>query len=254
MEVPGMKATGWAVGLVLIFGLSACSESDKDVATAPVMPGVIGEQLDVALGDIKDAGFGDDVDVDGGGTFGVVDESNWMVCAQIPAAGEPMADAPKLTVDRSCGNDGDEDASTTTTAETPETTTTTAPANLTVSNNPDLAALLAGGECEDSIASFASKYRGQTIEFDGNIGAMQPHENYDTRYDILMTAGDFSTTTSSGPSFIFRDVNTTSDMHWIGDTTGTIGPGTNLHIVAEVGDWDADHCLFPLKPVSTQVR
>ena len=104
-----------------------------------------------------------------------------------------------------------------------------------------------------AIASFASKYRGRTIEFDGNISAMQPHENYDTRYDILMTAGDFSTTTSSGPNFTFRDVNATSDMHWIGDNPGTIGPGTNLHIVAEVGDYD-DHCLFHLKPVSTQVR
>ena len=218
------------------------------------MPGVVGEKLDVAFGDIKDAGFDDDVDVDGGGALGIIDESNWQVCAQTPAAGEPMTDAPKLTVDRSCGGDGEEDESPTTTTETPETTTTAAPANLTAANNPELAALLAGDECGDSIAQFASKYRGRTIEFDGNIGAMQPHEDYDTRYDILVLAGDFNPETSHGPNFQFRDVNTTSDMHWTGDTTGTIGPGTNLHVVAEVGDFDADHCLFLLEPVSTQVR
>lgn len=249
-----MKALRLAAGFTLILGLAGCGGSDEDPATAPVMPDVGGQQLDVALSDIKSAGFEDDVDVDGGGILGVVDESNWQVCEQSPAAGEPITDAPKLTVDRSCGDDGDEEPSTTTTTETPETTTTAAPANLTIANNPELAALLAGGDCGDSIASFASKYRGQTIEFDGNIVAMQQHENYDTRYDILMLAGDFNGGSNRGPNLVFRDVNTTNDMHWTGDTTGTIGPGTNLHVVAEVGDYDANSCHFLLKPVSTQVR
>lgn len=250
-----MKATGWAAGLVLISALAACGGSD-DAASAPVMPGVLGEKLDVALGDIKDAGFDNEVDVDGGGMLGVVDESNWQVCEQTPAAGRPMTDAPKLTVDRSCGDDGEEEPSTTATTETPETetSTTVSPANLTIANNPELAALFAGDECGDSIARFASKYRGQTIEFDGNIAAMQPHEDDDTRYDILMLAGDFNGGANPGPNLVFRDVNTTSDMHWTGDTTDTIGPGTNLHVVAEVGDYDADHCLLLVDPVSTQVR
>jgi hypothetical protein len=250
----GMKTIGLAAGLVLIVGLSACGGSDEDSASAPVMPVVTGEKLDVAFGAIKDAGFDDDVDVDGGGTLGIIDESNWQVCEQTPAAGEPMTDAPKLTVDRSCGGDGDEDESPTTTAETPETTTTAAPANLTAANNPELAALLAGTECGDTIAQFASKYRGRTIEFDGNIVAMQPHENYDTRYDILMLAGDFNGATNPGPNFVFRDVNTTNDLHYTGDVPDTIGQGTNLHVVAEVGDYEASRCLLLLEPVSTQVR
>lgn len=221
------------------------------------MPGVVGERLDVAFGDIKDAGFDDDVDVDGGGALGIIDESNWQVCEQTPAAGEPMTGAPKLTVDRSCGGDGEEDESPTTateTPETPETTTTAAAANLTAANNPELAALLADDECGDSIAQFASKYRGRTIEFDGNIGAMQPHEDYDTRYDILVLAGDFNPETNPGPNFVFRDVNTTYDLHYTGDVPDTIGQGTNLHVVAEVGDYEVSRCLFLLEPVSTQVR
>lgn len=35
--------------------------------------------------------------------FGVVDESNWEVCEQLPGAGSTVTDAPRLTVDRSCG-------------------------------------------------------------------------------------------------------------------------------------------------------
>lgn len=66
------------------------------------MPDVVGTQLDVAKSDIERAGFGGDVEVVGGGLFGVVDESNWQVCAQLPAAGETVIDAPRLEVDRAC--------------------------------------------------------------------------------------------------------------------------------------------------------
>lgn len=125
---------------------------------------------------------------------------------------------------------------------------------MTVENNPELAALLAGSDCEDSIAQFAAKYRGRTIEFDGNIAAMAKHGNHDTRYDILVVAGDYGAT-NRGPNFQFRDVNTTSDLHYTGDVPDTIGQGTNLHVVAEVGDYEGPRtCLFVLRPVSTAVR
>ena len=49
------------------------------------------------------------------------------------------------------------------------------------------------------------------------------------------------------------------NLAWIAFTRGRIVEAeARLHEAAdrfaEVGDWDADHCLFPLKPVSTQVR
>jgi hypothetical protein len=68
------------------------------------MPDVMGLQLDAALSDIERAGFEDEVEILGGGTFGVVNESNWQVCDQLPAAGEAMTLVPRLTVDRSCPN------------------------------------------------------------------------------------------------------------------------------------------------------
>ena len=71
------------------------------------MPDVVGKRLDVAISDVKRAGFNDDVEVLGGGTFGIVDESNWLVCSQEPADGTTISTAPRITVDRSC-DAGDE--------------------------------------------------------------------------------------------------------------------------------------------------
>lgn len=127
---------------------------------------------------------------------------------------------------------------------------------LTVENSADLAALLTGPDNATTSAEFATKYQGRLIEFDGSIGAMGPHGDYDTRYDILITYGDYSATHSSGgPTFQFRDVNTTYDLHLTGeDIPETIGVGDNLHFVARVGEFETNTLLFLLEPVSTSLR
>lgn len=91
---------GWlvVVACALALGLAGCSGAHD----ARVMPDVVGKQLDAAKSDIKNAGFTDKVQVKGGGVLGIVVDSNWQVCDQHPAAGEPMKGAPQLTVDRSC--------------------------------------------------------------------------------------------------------------------------------------------------------
>ena len=85
-----------------------------------VMPDVTGKSLDVAKSDIKDAGYSGDVDVDGGGLFGVVVDANWQVCEQSPAAGATVAGDVKLTVDRSCGEDESSEPEPSATAEEPQ--------------------------------------------------------------------------------------------------------------------------------------
>ncbi|MGJ9402418.1 DUF4839 domain-containing protein [Arthrobacter sp. KK5.5] len=127
---------------------------------------------------------------------------------------------------------------------------------LTVKNNEDLAALLAGSEQGPVVEDFATAYEGRVIEFDGSIGAMAPHGEYQTRYDILISAGNYSETHSSGgPNFQFRDVNTTHDLHLTGaNIPDSIGVGDNLRLVARVGDFDPDKILFFLEPISTQFR
>lgn len=90
------------VGMVL--GLVGCGSS-PEAADVAVMPDVVGLTLDVALSDIERADAGLEVEVLGGGTFGVVVESNWEVCDQLPAAGESLTSDPQLTVERSCESD-----------------------------------------------------------------------------------------------------------------------------------------------------
>ena len=92
----GLLATA---GAALLFGLAACGSGDP-----AVMPDVVGQQLDLAKSDIDRAGYSKDVEIIGGGLFGVLDDSNWVVCEQEPAAGEPIAD-PRLVVDRECAPD-----------------------------------------------------------------------------------------------------------------------------------------------------
>lgn len=124
---------------------------------------------------------------------------------------------------------------------------------LTPENSPELAAVLASTNyCSPRIAAFAAAHRGQTIKFPGSIGAMAPHGDAKTRYDILINAGDDAS--ALGPVFQFRDENTTYDLHWVGPEPDTIGVGTNLNITAEVDRYEKGSCLFLLEPITTAVR
>ncbi|ASR56481.1 hypothetical protein CBP52_16805 [Cellulomonas sp. PSBB021] len=249
-----------AVGFLML-GIAGCG-AEKD---AGQMPDVTGQQLDKALAAIESAGFTDDVDVEGGGLFGVVVESKWQVCEQIPAAGQAMTATPRLTVDRTCAETEEPPVSAEPTSQsTPETEsepepepTPSEPDVLTPATNSDFAALLAGTDgCSDAVAHFAETYAGRTIEFDGSIVAMNKHGNWKTRYDVLVAAGDFNETSQPGPNFQFRDVNMVGDLHWTNDSpTGMVGVGDNLHIVAEVGRFEANHgCLFLIEPIATTIR
>jgi hypothetical protein len=127
--------------------------------------------------------------------------------------------------------------------------------NLTVKNNKDLAALLAGPEPDtETIEGFAAKYEGRTIEFDGNIAYMNNHGDYATRYDLLIHSGDYSETATMGPNFQFRDVNML-DLNLTGDDVPDyLGTGDNVHIVAKVEEYNVTQNLFQLEPVSTAMR
>lgn len=140
-------------------------------------------------------------------------------------------------------------------AAEPEPTEQAEQETLTAENNPDLAALLMGPDGGAAVEAFATTYAGRLIEYDGNVGAMAPHGDTQTRFDMLILAGDFSETQMSGPYFQYRDVNTTYDLHYVGDNVQDgIGVGDNLHVVARVGDFNPDSSLFQLEPISTQFR
>ncbi|WP_438349253.1 DUF4839 domain-containing protein [Paenibacillus sp. FA6] len=126
---------------------------------------------------------------------------------------------------------------------------------LTVDNNKELAEILSTkDESSTLFKEFAQKYAGRTIEFDGNTAYVSKHENYKTRFNYLIFAGDYSTTTFSGPEFQFRNVNY-FDLHLTGDNIpDPFGVGLNIRIIATVEEYDENPGLILLKPVSIKMR
>lgn len=126
---------------------------------------------------------------------------------------------------------------------------------LTVNNCEELKSVLQLKDPVDpSVKEFADKYKGQTIEFDGRIDYMTQHENYKTRYDLLLSSGDYDENTQIGPSFQFSDVGLQElgikDLY----LPEFVKVGSNIKIVAEVKTYNEDSGLFILKPVSIQER
>lgn len=178
-------------------------------------------------------------------TFGIIGERTTAVVPTSTAAATPSA----TSNESSATSPGSSTAARTQLTPGPEIV------SLTPENDPDLAALLAVTDyCDPSIERFAEAHRGQTIDFAGSIDALGPHGSATTRYDILLSAGDFSQSSALGPAFQFRDVNTTSDLNFVGDAPDTIGVGTNLNVSAEVVAYEPSSCLFLLDPASTEVR
>ncbi|MEV7982589.1 DUF4839 domain-containing protein [Streptomyces sp. NPDC086519] len=155
---------------------------------------------------------------------------------------------------------GEPDTSTAAASEKPSDTPTPTAAEsavtkvITPQNNPEFAALLKADYCDDANRNFATKYEGQTIAFDGSIVNMAPHGDYDTRYDFLLGPGDKGPKTVVGPAFRYEDVNIL-DLNLTGKKIpATVGAGDKFRFVAEVGEFNADQCLFSLAPISTEVR
>ena len=84
-------------------GSAEAAASATAQALAVPMPAVVGQRLDVAYSDLESVGVvKDDVEILGGGAFGVVTESNWTVCEQRPDPGAAELTAVRLVVDRTC--------------------------------------------------------------------------------------------------------------------------------------------------------
>lgn len=123
--------------------------------------------------------------------------------------------------------------------------------NLTVDNCPELAAMLSNpADIDESYEAFAKKYKGRKIEFDGRIDYCELHGTYTTRYDYLVSAGDYDPNTMVGPYFKFEDVN----YFDLGTDLETVSVGMNVRIVAKVESYDIDSGLFFLDPVSVTGR
>ncbi|MGW0548725.1 DUF4839 domain-containing protein [Streptomyces altiplanensis] len=140
-------------------------------------------------------------------------------------------------------------------APTPTTAEPVAAEVITPENNPEFAALLLTEQtCGDANLDFATRYEGQTVAFNGSIRHMVPHRDYETRYDLLLGPGDKGPNTTVGPSFKYEDVSI-FDLKLTGKKIpAAVGEGDKFRFVAEVGEFNANQCLFFLDPVSTEIR
>ena len=105
-------------------------------------------------------------------------------------------------------------------------------------------------EIDASYSAFATKYKGRIIEFDGRIDYCTKHENYNTRFDYLVSAGNYNPDSQIGPSFKFEDVN----YYDLNTDLDTVSVGLNVRIVAEVVSFDSKSGLFYLDPISVTSR
>lgn len=186
-----------------------------------------------------------------------------MVCEQSPGAGETLTETPRLVVDRSCGEDEEPTGEPTeqpSETEKPtkapsETETPEEPEVITARDNEDFAALLVLGDyCDGSIKTFANEYAGRTIQFHGAIVNMVNHGSYDTRYDILLSPGDFDPNSAQGPAFKYQDVSV-FDLELTGKKIpNRIGVEDEFTFTARVVQYSASQRLFYLDPVSTESR
>ncbi|MGW7261262.1 DUF4839 domain-containing protein [Streptomyces sp. NPDC054834] len=102
--------------------------------------------------------------------------------------------------------------------------------------------------------NFATRHRGETVAFNGSIVNVAHHGNYDTRYDFLLGPGDKGPKTAVGPAFKYEDVNILGLKLTGKKIPATVDAGDKFRFVAEVGEFNADQCVFFLDPVSTEVR
>lgn len=126
---------------------------------------------------------------------------------------------------------------------------------LTVENCEDLANILSlKSEIDPAYADFADKYKGMTIEFDGRIDYVANHDNYDTRYDILLSAGDYDSDTQIGPTFKFENVAAYQLNLQTMFLEEEITVGKNVRITAIVVSFNSDTGIFLLEPISVVAR
>jgi PASTA domain-containing protein len=96
-------AGGFLAGILLVAILGGAQPVYKErtisVAAQPrgtAVPALVGQRLDAALDHLETSGL--KAKVDGGGLFGIVDESNWRVVEQDPSPGARLREGDTVTL------------------------------------------------------------------------------------------------------------------------------------------------------------
>ena len=121
---------------------------------------------------------------------------------------------------------------------------------ITVENNSEFQVLLQS-EDQSTIEDFIKKYKGQTIEFDGNIAHLAKVKS---KYDILIHSWDYHPDEATGPNFKFVEINLISNPVFKSFNGENIKVGQNVHIKAKVGGYNEKQDLVFLSPIEVSPR
>lgn len=121
---------------------------------------------------------------------------------------------------------------------------------ITVENNSEFQILLQS-EDQSTIEDFIKKYKGQTIEFDGNIAHLAKVKS---KYDILIHSWDYHPDEATGPNFKFVEINLISNPIFKSFNGENIKVGQNVHIKAKVGGYNETQDLVFLSPIEVSPR
>lgn len=267
-----MKKTLIFVTAALLLGLTACGEEEIDDGKVE-MPFYASETEDLLCEDaesqLSDAGFTnitlepiddlitgwltkdgeiEEMTVDGEDRFSEGDryDPNVPIVISYHTFPEDEEETDEMTDTTS------ESTEQNTPTPTPEPTSNES-IPLTVDTNSDLAAVLSNPQSDDAdYSDFASTYAGQTIEFDAHVDYLQHYENYDTRYEMLISSGDWQgeNTVAPGPLFKIEDFN----VFEIGYNGEYLEVGDNIHVIAKVGKYNRSSSLFYLDPLTITER
>lgn len=130
--------------------------------------------------------------------------------------------------------------------------------SITVDDNEDLRALLQlHDDFDESISTFAKKYSGKNIEFDGcfsDVYAENKGKDYPIyRYSVLIGAMDYDPDKAIGPNFHVSDLRL-DQFNWVGDQPNTIETGQNVHMMVRLGVFNSNNGLYELTPIETRLR
>lgn len=149
-------------------------------------------------------------------------------------------------------------SSSTSTSSSSTESSSTSPAQsavITTENNEEFKALL---QTDDSstITNFIQKYKGQIIEFDGHIADIAHYKNYKTKFDMLIYGGNYLGTEQapSGPNFKFVNITTVSNAAFNSFNGENISKGQNVHIKAQIGNYNSTQDLVYLSPIEVSPR
>lgn len=125
--------------------------------------------------------------------------------------------------------------------------------NITIYNNEDFANLMQITDATDSttIKKFVDAHTEEVIEFDGCVALLMNHEEYTTRFDVLIAGCDYNAERVYGPFFAYENV---SFYNMKVSGTDVVDEGMDFHFTAKIKKFNEAGSYIILEPIETKAR